>query len=161
MPRALAAILVTLTLTACSGETAREVTSAAVGKGVEVGKGTMKGLADGVADGRRRGGSLDGAALVGSWDELAANGDATLLSAAVDGDRTTVTLAVENRSERPLRIDALQVLGLDRAGFVMRPSAGAAPSLTVPPHARERVVVTLEGAQLATVRLFGHDLPQS
>lgn len=158
MKRTLPALLLTATLSACSAETAREVTSAAVGKGVEVGKGTVKGLADGVADGRRRSESLDGAAIVGTWDELAASGGATWLSSRTEGGATTVTLALENRGERPLRIDALEVLGLDREGFVVRPTTADRPSLTVPPRAREKVVVTLQGEAVASVRLFGHEL---
>jgi hypothetical protein len=149
-------LLITLALPlACSGEVATGVTSTVVGKAVEVGKGTARGLAEGVERGRRDGESLDGARLVSSWADLEGRGEIAVVdtSAATDSGEIEVTLAFVNDGDEPLRVTGLQVVALDADGFVLTPAAPP-PSLTVPPHAKDRRVLRFRGEDVARLRVW-------
>lgn len=157
----LAALLAVGAGTACSGASAQSATSSVVGKVVEVGKGATTGVVDGVSRGRKASESVDGATIVQSWDELSEVGDVVVYRVAGAGERTVVTLAFENKSDAPIRVSDLTVLGIDGEGFALQPfAADGAWSLTVPPHARERidVVFTARAIDVHKVRVWEHDL---
>lgn len=137
-------------------------------KGTKAAKDTTKGLSDGVDKGRHSGESADSALLVVSADELRGNGFISVYAAhpgtsagtmAMGQSSPTVELAVENSGDRPLRVSNLDFKGFDKEGFVVRRiSVSPSESLTVPPHAKEKVEITFEKFP-AKVRYWTVDLP--
>lgn len=144
----------------CSSENAKEATTAVVGTAVEVSKGAATGIAKGIVEGRKKGESADGAFLVTKWDDLKDQGVISVFESTKVGDVITVTLAVENKSDKPMRVANMQTLGIDGAGFVVKSNPVKSASLTVPPKSKVRHSVTFNAKKdgLSGVRVLGHDL---
>ena len=162
-PMRTAVLLATLTLAGCTGERAKEATSAVIGKAVEVGKGTASGIADGVEQGRKDAPSVDGALVITKWDDLAAHGGATVLGKkATEGvaGQTTVEIAIENTGDQPMRLSGVEILGFDADGFAVNPASPAIDQ-TVPANAKVKASVQFAAApeKLAKIRIWTHDLP--
>lgn len=144
----------------CTGETAKDATSAVVGKAIEVGKGTATGIASGVEAGRKNAESADGAIVVSNAEELAQHGGAALGEVTAAGDAAaTVAVLFENKGDQPMRVTKIDVLALDGGGVVIPVQAGAA-ELTVPAHAKAKYTFTVSGASdsVKTVRVYGKDI---
>ena len=159
MLRLLASSLVFVSLVGCTGENAKDATAAVIGKGIEVSKGTVTGIAEGVAEGRKHGESKDGALIVSSADELALHGRARLGEVTATAGKTTIPILVENTADQPLRATSIVVIVLDKDGVVI-PVDVADGELTVPPRAKARLEVTTAVApgRVGVVRLYGKDL---
>lgn len=145
----------------CSSENAKDATSAVVGTAVEVSKGAATGIAKGIVEGRKKGESADGAFLVTKWEDLKDQGEITVFEATQADDVVTVVLAVENKSDKPMRVTKLEPLGIDGAGFVVKANpAKGSPALTVPPQSKVRHTVTFAAKKdgIGGVRVLGHDL---
>ncbi len=162
-PRELRAVaLCALTLAfAVSASGCKEVTEKVIEKGVQAAKDTTTGVEQGIDKGRKSGESTDGAAIVSSAADLAGKGAIVVHAvrpAAEDPNRAEVDLAIENVTDKPLRITQLEVLALDKEGFVKRPETAPA-ELTVPPRAKDKLTVTFpaEAAALAKVRIWSQD----
>ena len=141
----------------------KEVTEAVVEKGVKAAKDTTKGIADGIDKGRKEGESADGAFVVSTAGDLAGKGSIAvraLRPRVDDPKRAEIELAIENTTDRPLRLSGVEVLALDREGFVKRPDAEAR-ELTVPAHAKDLLVLSFaaEPSTLAKIRIWGADSP--
>lgn len=162
-PHLLAALVVFSALTlGCSGDMWRSCTAAVVGKTVETSKEVGTGIVEGIQDGRKAGESVDGAAIVSSLAELNGLGTATLYSVEPgpsDGT-STVTIAIENTGEKPLRVTEISIDLLDDEGFVQRPQDKNSRELTVPPHAKDRAsaVFGVPPRKVGEVRLWGQPL---
>lgn len=143
----------------CTGENAKDATAAVVGKGIEVGKGTVTGIAAGVEQGRKNAESADGALVVSTDAELKAHGGARIGGVEADGAGSRVDILVENTSEKPLRATHLEVIVLDKDG-VVTPSTLSTFELTVPAKAKAKVSATTSLApdKVGNVRLYGADL---
>lgn len=144
----------------CQGSQAKQATATVVGKVVELGKGTTAGVAEGLSEGREAGDSVDGARVVNTWEELTEDGDVVVHRVEHKEGRTTVTLAVANRGDVPLRVAELRVLALDEDGFALKPTSASLHAVTVPPKARERITVVFDApaGKLKAVRVYDHDL---
>lgn len=132
-------------------------------KGVKAAKETAKGLEDGIDKGRKSGESADGALIVSSKEELSGKGAVSVHSVSSGGDaskRTTVTLAVENTTDKPLRLTKLEFSVLDKEGFAKKVE-GAPAEVTVLAHAKEKIDLTVseKPESLSKVRYWGADLP--
>jgi hypothetical protein len=139
----------------------KEVTEKVVEKGVQVAKDTSKGVEDGLDKGRKSGESTDDAVIVSSPTDLVGKGSILVHAvhpAASDAKVAEVDLALENTGERPLRITRLEVLALDKDGFVKRPNSDPAET-TVPPKAKEKLTISfpVEAKTLAKVRIWNKD----
>ncbi|MDP2343740.1 MAG: FxLYD domain-containing protein [Deltaproteobacteria bacterium] len=145
----------------CTGENAKDATAAVVGKGIEMGKGTVTGLAAGVDQGRKNAESADGAHLISSSEELAKIGNAKVSSVTDVGEGAKIDILVENTTDKPLRATKLEIIVLDKDG-VLTPSTTNHVEVTVPPHAKAKVEVNtgLKADKVGTVRLYGQDLPR-
>lgn len=143
----------------CSGETAKDATAAVVGKGIEVSKGAVTGIAAGVEQGRKNAESADGAHIVSSDAELKLSGGAKLGEVVADGEGARVDILVENTADKPLRATKLDVIVLDKDGVVAA-STLTSMELTVPAKAKAKlsVTTTLKPEKVGTVRLYGQDL---
>ncbi len=143
----------------CTGENAKDATAAVVGKGIEVGKGTVTGIAAGVEQGRKNAESADGALVVSTDAELKTHGGAKIGAVEADGAGSRVDILVENTSDKPLRATKLEVIVLDKDG-VVTPSTLSAFELTVPAKAKAKVSATtsLAPEKVGNVRLYGADL---
>ena len=153
--------LMTLSLLACSGDFFKSCTSKVVGTTVETTKEVTTGVAEGIEEGRKSGTSIDGALLVSSMEEVAAHGGLSVAAIeVVDAASCRVVLAVENKGETPLRVMNLEVSALDKGGFVQRPTSSTSGEITVPPRAKERVMVDLAipADQVGAVRAWNTDL---
>ncbi len=148
-----------LALAGCTGERAKEATSAVIGKAVEVSKGTASGIVEGMKEGRAEAPSVDGARVISRWDQLEGAGSITVLKKLAAGDHTAVELALENTGDVPLRFSGLSFLALDDEGFTLEVSAPSTEQ-TVPPKARSRltVQVTAAPAKVAKLRVWTHEL---
>lgn len=160
-------LTVSLGLLLCCVAGCKEVTEEIVGKTVQVAKDTAKGVEDGVDKGRKDGQSADGAIIVSKNDDLTGKGTFSVRAVRPLGDagaEIEVELAIENTADRPLRITQLEVLALDREGFVRHPKAPPA-GFTVPPKAKDKLVVAFDAGSnpLAKVRIWGkdYDMPSS
>jgi hypothetical protein len=144
----------------CSGEVAKDATAAVVGKSIEVGKSTVTGIASGIQEGRKNAASADGALIVSTADELKAHGGGLLGGITAAGDGADVAVLIENKGDQPMRVTGLDVLVLDTDGVVLRPSTPPEREVTVPPHAKARVVVAVPVSphKVGVVRLFGVDV---
>lgn len=155
-------VLVLVQALGCSGETAKDATGLVVGKAVELSKGATSGIVEGIEQGRKGAPSVDGAIVVTSWDDLVAHGAISVLSkqapAGVPGE-TTVELAIENKGEEPMRLSGVEVLGLDRDGFALKPTSGLLDQ-TVPPKAKVKAAVQLpaEPVKVAKLRIWSHEI---
>lgn len=162
-PHLLAALVLLSALTlGCSGDMWRSCTAAVVGKTVETSKEVGTGIVEGIQDGRKAGESVDGALIVSSLAELSGVGNATLYSVEpgpADGT-STVTIAIENTSDKPLRVTGLSIDLLDNEGFVQRPEDKNPRELTVPPHAKDRAsaVFAVIPRKVGEVRLWGQPI---
>jgi uncharacterized protein YcfL len=150
--------LALVTLVAVSLAGCKSATETVVEQTVKVAKDTSKGIEDGIQKGRKEGQSADDAAIVTNYDELRGKGAITLY-AVRPGEtpaRAIVDFAVDNQSDRPLRVSKLEVLALDAEGFVKRPLSPVA-EVTVPPKAKEKVSVTFDAKPnaLKKVRVWG------
>src|SRR5688572_12844512 len=116
-------VIIGLVSFGCTGERAKEATSTVIGKAVELGKGTASGIAEGVEEGRKGAPSADGAIVVMKWEELGTNGDITVLGKKGEGTSTVVELALENKSDAPLRLAGVEILGFDADGFTLNPTS--------------------------------------
>jgi len=145
----------------CTGENAKDATAAVIGKGIEVSKGTVTGIAEGIAEGRKHGESKDGALIVSNADELALHGGARVGEVVAADGKTTIPVLIENTAEQPLRATQIAVIVLDKDGVVV-PVDVANGELTVPPRAKARLEVTTAVApdRVGVVRLYGKDLPR-
>lgn len=158
--------LLAVTLTAavsfaCTGENAKDATAAVVGKGIEVSKGAVTGLAAGVEQGRKNAESADGAWIVSNDAELKAGGGAKLGEVVADGEGAHIDILIENNGDKPMRATKLDVIVLDKDGVV---AAATVPhqELTVPAKAKAKLTVTtpLKPEKVGVVRLYGSDLPR-
>ena len=145
----------------CTGENAKDATAAVVGKGIEMGKGTVTGLAAGVEQGRKNAESADGAQIIDTAAELAKLGSAKVGTVAVEGEGSKIDVLVENTTDKPLRAAKLEIIVLDKDG-VLTASTASDHEITIPAHAKVKVAVTtsLKPDQVGTVRLYGQDLPR-
>ena len=152
--------LLALTL-GCTGENAKDATAAVVGKGIEVGKGTVTGLAAGVEEGRKKAESADGAQIIDSSAELQKLGGARVSNVADVGAGAKIDILVENTTDKPLRASRLDIIVLDKDG-VLTPSSPSATELTIPARAKAKVEVMtgIKADKVGTVRLYGTDLPR-
>lgn len=143
----------------CTGENAKDATSAVVGKAIEMGKGTATGIASGVEEGRKSAESADGAIVVSSASELATHGGATLGEITGAGDAATVAVLFENKGDKPMRVTKIDVLALDGSGVVI-PTQSGGTEVTVPAHAKAKYTFTASGAadSVKTVRVYGKDI---
>ena len=107
-----------LSLVACTGETAKDATAAVVGKGIEVGKGTVTGIAAGVEQGRKNAESADGALVVSTDAELKTHGGAKVGAVEADGAGSRVDILVENTTDKPLRATKPEDIVLDKHNFL-------------------------------------------
>ncbi len=152
-------MLSAVVLSGCSGEVAKDATAAVVGKGIEVSKGTVTGIAAGIEQGRKQGESADGAVIVSTKEELAALGGAKV--GAIDGTDagSTISILIENAGDKPARATKLDVIILDKDG-VVQTGTESAHELTIPPHAKAKLQVKtpLAADLVGTVRLYGQDL---
>jgi hypothetical protein len=131
----------------------KEVAEAVVEKSVKAAKDTTKGLEEGLEQGRKQGESSDGALIVSSAGELEGKGLITVHAVRKLEQGTEIELAVENTMDRPLRVTKLSVLALDEQGFAQRPSRSAV-ELTVPPRAKDKLVLSFDAGGLAKVRIW-------
>lgn len=146
-------LIALFTLAGCK-DVAEKVTE----KSISAVKETTKGIAEGVEQGRKSGESLDGATLVSSMAELADKGSVSVYAVAPTEGGTEVTLAVENTTDKPLRLTKLEFLALDVEGFTKKP--GTAPSeFTVAAKAKDKLVLTLaeKPEKLAKIRVWASD----
>lgn len=157
------ALALIIILPACTGETAKQVTSKAVGKAVEITKSTATGIAKGVQEGRAASESSDGAIVVDSLKALNEHGGVKIIAvraSSANADQTEVDLAFENKTDQPLRITKLEVMGLDQGGFAKKATRRPG-ELTVPKKAKNKltVVIDVKSENLKTIRIYGEDLP--
>lgn len=159
MKTAIVALALVVTALGCTGENAKDATAAVVGKGIEVGKGTVTGIAAGVEEGRKHAESADGAVVVSTDAELKASGSAKIGGVVADGEGSKIDILVENTSDKPMRATKLEVIVLDKDG-VVTPSQLSTFELTVPPKAKAKVSATtsLKPEAVGNVRLYGVDL---
>ncbi len=157
--RLLASLLIGICSLGCSGELAKDATAAVVGKGIEVSKSTVSGIAQGIAEGRKHGASADGALVVSTAEELAVYGGARVGDITAADGATTIAVLIENTAEQPLRASRLEVIVLDKDG-VVAPTRAAEHEVTVPPRSKVRLEITtaLAADRVGTVRLYGKDL---
>lgn len=151
--------LVLLALSLCCAIGCKEVTETVVEKGVKAAKNAAKGVEEGVDKGRKEGQSADDAIIVSRNDDLTGSGTISLVALRKVGTTgVELEIAFENTTTRPLRITNLEIIALDKDGFVQRPSSPPA-GLTVPPKAKDKLVVSFNGAAstLATARIWGKD----
>ena len=157
----LASLITLSAVVGCNGENAKSATAAVVGKGIEVSKGTVTGIAAGIEEGRKQGESADGALIVSNGDELKANGGVSFGDVAANGEESDITLLVENTSDKPMRLTKLAVVVLDTDGIAIdnRP---AHVEMTVPAKAKARLLIHAKVAseKVGTVRLYGVDVPR-
>ena len=152
-------LMAALFLTACSGETIKDVTATSISKAVEAGKGVVAGVDEGIDDGRKVGLSADGARIVSSYAELGETASIKVGQArAIDENQIEVQLQVDNRGDAPLRLTEIKVLGLDADGFA-HPGESAI-ELTVPPQAKGELLVTYRGKATKSqrVRVWGTEV---
>ena len=160
------ATIACLTLMALGAASAgcRKMAESVAEKGAEAVKNTTKGLSEGLEKGRKQGASTDDAVVVTSLADLKGVGSLTVAEVrrAREGGGTEIELVVDNTGDRPLRITRLDIIALDGKGFVKRPAASP-PELTVPPKAKDKLVVAFEAGDgsLAKARIWGvdHELP--
>lgn len=150
-------------LSLCMMVGCREASEKVVEKSVQAAKETAKGIEEGVEKGRKAGESADGALLVANMPELQGKGSIAVLGKRSLGEAGTgaeVDVALENATDRPLRFLNIEVLGLDKEGFVVRPAAAGRTEVTVPAKAKEKLTVRFEAAadKLAKVRIWQTDL---
>jgi hypothetical protein len=148
------------TLVACSGELAKDATAAVVGKGIEVSKGAVTGIASGIEQGRKQGESADGALIVSTSAELSAHGGAKLGTVEASGEGSAITILIENTTDKPMRLTRAEVIVLDKEGVVAESHLANQQDLTVPPRAKAKLVATaaLAADKVGVVRLNGQDL---
>lgn len=156
----LLSLVVVCSSVACSGEVAKDATAAVVGKGIEVSKGAVTGIASGIEQGRKQGESADGALIVSTSAELAAHGGAKLGTVEASGDGSAITILVENTTDKPMRLTKVEVIVLDKDGVLAESSLANQQDLTVPPRAKAKLVATspLAADKVGIVRLNGQDL---
>lgn len=143
-----------LLLTGC-----KDLVATIVGGTISTGKEIASGVKEGVVEGRKQGESVDGAAIVTTLEELHASGGVSVYGMKDGAGGTDITLAFENTSDRPMRVSQLDVLALDKDGFAIHPSQKPG-QLTVPPRAKEQLVVLVPGTadRIAKVRVWGEEL---
>lgn len=148
-------------LVACSGENAKQATAAVVGKGIEVSKGTVTGIAAGIEEGRKQGESADGAVIISSAEELATHGGTSMGDVTADGEGSTIAILVSNTGDKPLRLTRMDPLVLDSDSVVVTSRTDHA-ELTVPPKAKAKLIIhaSVAADKVGTVRLFGVDVPR-
>lgn len=144
-----------------SGSGCKEITETFVEKGVKAAKDTTKGIEEGIDKGRKGGESGDGAFIVSRPEELTGKATITLREvrpAPDDPKRSEIEFAIENTTDRPLRVTHLEALALDGEGFAKRPSTPIG-ELTVPAKSKEKLVIGFgaEASSLAKARLWGVD----
>jgi hypothetical protein len=143
------------------GPGCKDAASTIAEKTVTAAKETSKGLDEGAEKGRKSGESLDGATLVSSAADLAGKGDITVyeVRASDAGAESKVVLAVENTTDKPLRLTKLDVVALDKEGFVQKPS-GLPAEVTIAPKAKDKIsfVVPQSADKLAKLRFWGKEL---
>lgn len=146
--------LLILVLSGC-----KDLTSFVVGETVKTGKEVTAGVVEGVEEGRKAGESVDGAVLVTTAADLDANGGVAVHAVEAGGAGSNVSLAFDNKGDKPLRISGVEVLVLDADGFVSHPTTPV-NGVTVPPRAKDRLVVEFGVApdKIKTVRVWGKDL---
>jgi hypothetical protein len=145
-----------LTLAGC-----KDAASTVVEKSVGAAKEVTKGIEEGADKGRKSGESLDGATIISAEPELAGKGSFALyaVSGSDAATDTEITLAFENTTDKPLRITKLQIVTLDKEGFVKSPT-GLVGEVTVPARAKNKLSfhVAEKADKLAKVRVWGKDL---
>lgn len=148
-------------LASCTGENAKDATAAVIGKGIEVGKGTVTGIAAGVDEGRKHADSADGAVVISNLAELEKAGGAKIGGVTAHNGGSQIALLIENTTDKPMRASGLNVVVLDSDGVVTNVTPDMA-TLTVPPRAKAKLEVTtpLAPEKVGTVRLYGKDLPR-
>lgn len=154
-----AGLVVLLGLVSAATAGCKELTETFVEKGVKAAKDTSKGIEEGIDKGRKAGQSGDGAFIVSRPEELTGKGTIALREIrAAEGDpkRSELEFAIENTTDRPLRVTHVEVLALDSEGFAKRPSSPIG-ELTVPPKSKEKLVIGFgaEPSSLAKARLWG------
>lgn len=147
-------------LSACSGEVVKSITSKTVSQAVKAGKGVVAGIDDGIDAGRKGGDSVDGARVLTSYNDLGKHvsfeiGEATL----TEDQGLVVQVAVDNKESQAVRLTNLKVLGLDAKGFAQ--SGKAAAELTVPAQAKGELLIHFQGKGLKThkIRVWGTEIP--
>jgi len=160
MHRLLSLVVLSGCAVGCSGEVAKDATAAVVGKGIEVSKGAVTGIASGIEQGRKQGESADGALIISTAAELAAHGGARVGSIEASGEGSAVTILVENTTDKPMRVAKLEVIVLDKDGVLSESHVNNQHELTVPPRAKAKLVATspLAADKVGVVRLNGQDL---
>lgn len=151
--------------TGCTGESAEDVSRAAIRRTVEVGRGVGAGVAEGAREGRESQDSIDGAHVVGDHAQLAEHGSVAVSSTSEANGETIVTLVFANDTEHPLRIAHLgedgALLVLDGDAVTHEP-VGRSPvgDLTVHPRSRQTLEVRFDIAlaDVSAVRVWGQDV---
>lgn len=139
----------------------KDTASTITEKSISVAKETTKGIEDGVEKGRKSGESLDGATIVSNAADLAAKGAVSVyaVNSPDGGVDSSITLAFENTSDKPIRITKLEVMALDSEGFVLKPQHSPG-ELTVAPKAKDKLTFSVAGRsdKLAKVRCWDKEL---
>jgi hypothetical protein len=171
MLRRLLLVPLVILVSACKGETAKDVTATVVGKAVEVTKGAGSGVVAGIEEGRKGADSADGSKTLSKPDEIFATTELSVIEVkpASPGSGVEVVLAVTNKAPQPVHLLGLHDAGgaqlVDKDGFFTPLLAGApgqlGESIKVPPSAKVKVSLIFQGeaSKAAQVRLWGKDLP--
>ena len=155
-------------LVACKGETTKQITSATVGKAVEITKATGTGILEGINQGRKSADSADGSKTISSPAEVLESADLAIHEVRESGNKLEVVIAVTNKTATALHLLGMNDKGgaqlLDSEGFAsaVLPGIGQqGDAITVPPSAKVKASIFFEGslAKAAQVRLWGKDFP--
>ncbi|MCY1080468.1 hypothetical protein [Archangium lansingense] len=170
MPRRMRLIPLIFLVSACKGETAKEVTAAVVGKAVEVTKGAGTGVVTGIEEGRKGTESTDGSRTLSKPDEVFASTELQVIEVKPASPKgVEVVLAVTNKATQPIHLLGLRDGGgaqlVDKEGFFTPLLAGApgqlGEAIEIPPSAKVKATLIFEGnaAKAAQVRLWGRQFP--
>ncbi len=170
MLRRMLLVPLVILVSACKGETAKDVTATVVGKAVEVTKGAGSGVVAGIAEGRKGAESADGSKTLSKPDEVFASTELQVIEVKPASPKgVEVVLAVTNKVAQPIHLLGLQDGGgaqlVDKEGFFTPLLAGApgqlGASINVPPSAKVKATLIFEGdaAKAAQVRLWGREFP--
>ena len=147
----------------CSGQSAKETASTVKKKTVEVGKGTLSGVAEGIDEGRKAAESTDGALLVTNLEELNERLKVDVHSVDTSGPEVKVELVFTNTNERPVRVTNLAhksaLLLLDKEGFASE-ATGNISDITVPERAKIKQSFSFKkssAAAPAILRIWGQE----
>lgn len=153
------AVILGLFAIACGGDFCKSATATVVEGTVKSSKQVTKGIVEGVKEGRKAGESIDDALIVTNMEELSASGGVEVYSIAPTNGGTAIEVALENKTERPMRVSGMVFTVLDKEGFAKTPFKSEGER-TVPPQSKKKIVVeaSFDPPEVGKVRLWGQDL---